>query len=463
MGVGGLGHLAETEIEPLREEDVQESDPVLAWRARAQVRESVGEAGGGVHLQQHIGDPHLGQATIEVEHELIDVLRHCGGGPADPEFAILDGAAGYPAVVRGIGETIQAIDQAHLVFGQPLPRFKGNRQPGRCVGCFHRHQGAFYIAIASGVRQPDVAGAESVAHMKKGGDFPKPAITGRASVEMLMPPRIAAQEGTRHVAGPGSDSSQRGKDRFASAGSLDLQRAQHAWRIAPEPGPALNDVSQRIGRRRVAQLISRSDNALEPLPTAGSRDGLFKRRAVHFCLEKRRSKGPEGVQSIVQYCPRILNTRIATPLRTSEGLADDPVMGLDHGIGDGAAPLHGADGTDGETAITRNVAQPVSEVALPLAAKTRNAMGRNGLQQIGGKLEAPQEFQAIEKAVDVSRVPAHLEPAQPDEPAHAAVDFLGKQLIETHAHGTVQARGDTRLYPALCGNQCVRAKTLQDR
>ena len=78
MGVGGLGHLAETRIEPLGEEDVQESGPVLAWRARAQVRESVDETGGGVHLQQDIGDPHLGQATIEIEHHLIDVLRHCG-------------------------------------------------------------------------------------------------------------------------------------------------------------------------------------------------------------------------------------------------------------------------------------------------------------------------------------------------------------------------------------------------
>ena len=29
MGVGSLGHLAETQIEPLRKEDVQESDPIL--------------------------------------------------------------------------------------------------------------------------------------------------------------------------------------------------------------------------------------------------------------------------------------------------------------------------------------------------------------------------------------------------------------------------------------------------
>ena len=391
------------------------------------MRERVGETGGGVHLQQDIGDLHLGQATIEVEHELIDVLRHCGGRTDDPEFAILDGAAGYPAVVRGIGEAVQALDQTHLVFGQPLPGFERNRQPDRCVRCFDRHQGTFYIAIAPGVREPDVAGAEGVAHMEKRGDFPKPTITGRASVEMPMPPGIAAQEGPGHVAGPASDSSQRCKDRFAGAGGLDVERAQHARRIAPEPGPALNHVSQGIGRHGVAQLRSRSDNAFELLPAAGSRDGLFKRRAVPFCLEKRRAKGPEGVQGIVQHCPRILNAHIAAPLRTPEGLADDPVMGLDHGIGDSAAPLHGTDGEDGETAITRNVAQPACEVALPLAAKTGNTMRRNGLQQIGGKIETLQEFQAIGKAVDIGRVPAHLEPAQPDEPAHAAVDFLGKQ------------------------------------
>ena len=172
MGVGGLGHLAETQIEPLREEEVQESDPVLAWRARAQVRESVVETGGGIHLQQDIGDPHLRQATIEVKHELVDIRRHCGGGPTDPEFAILDGVAEYPAVVRSIGEVIQALDQTRLAFVQPVPGFEGNRQPGRCVRCCDRHQGAFYIAIAPGVREPDVAGAEGVAHMEKGGDFP---------------------------------------------------------------------------------------------------------------------------------------------------------------------------------------------------------------------------------------------------------------------------------------------------
>ena len=151
------------------------------------------------------------------------------------------------------------------------------------------------------------------------------------------------------------------------------------------------------------------------------------------------------------------------PLRTPEGLANDPVMGLDNGIGDGAAPLHGTDGEDGEPPVPRNIAQPVREVAFPLAAKAGDTVRGNGLQEIGGQIEALQEFQAIEKTVDVGRVPAHLEPAQPDEPAHAAVDFLGQQPVETEAHVIVQARGNARLYPALCGNERVRAKTLHDR
>ena len=34
---------------------------------------------------------------------------------------------------------------------------------------------------------------------------------------------------------------------------------------------------------------------------------------------------------------------------------------------------------------------------------------------------------------------------------------------EEHLFAVEQPRGDARLYPALCGNECVRAKTLHDR
>ncbi len=50
-----------------------------------------------------------------------------------------------------------------------------------------------------------------------------------------------------------------------------------------------------------------------------------------------------------------------------------------------------------------NVAQTVGEVALPLAAKPGNAMQRNGLQQIGGEIQALQEFQAMDlKSLEIS-------------------------------------------------------------
>ena len=110
--------------------------------------ESAGETSGGVHLQRDIGEPHLRQATVEVEQELIGVLGHCAGRPDDPKFAVLDGAAGYPAVVRGIGETIQALDQMYLVFAQPLLGLVGNSLPGRSARCFDGHQGLFDIAVA---------------------------------------------------------------------------------------------------------------------------------------------------------------------------------------------------------------------------------------------------------------------------------------------------------------------------
>ena len=47
----------------LGEENVQKPDPV-AGRARAQMREGVGETGRRVHLDEDIGDPHLGQVAL---------------------------------------------------------------------------------------------------------------------------------------------------------------------------------------------------------------------------------------------------------------------------------------------------------------------------------------------------------------------------------------------------------------
>ena len=62
-------------------------------------------------------------------------------------------------------------------------------------------------------------------------------------------------------------------------------------------------MGQGIGRYRVAQLRSRSDNVFKLLPTAGGCDNFLKRHAVPFRPEKRRTEGPEGAQCVVQCCP----------------------------------------------------------------------------------------------------------------------------------------------------------------
>ena len=103
------------------------------------------------------------------------------------------------------------------------------------------------------------------------GQLPGPApslgVTGGDSLDTRM---VAVQEGPGHIMGADFDSPQRCEDGFAGAGSLDLHRVQHARRIAPQPGPALNNVSQGDRRTSCAELRRCSDNAFELLPDAGS-------------------------------------------------------------------------------------------------------------------------------------------------------------------------------------------------
>ncbi len=116
----------------------------------------VPDADGGIRLQQDIGDPHLGQAAIQVEHKSIGVLGRHAGRAADAQHAVLNGAAGDHAVASGSGEALQTLRQARLALGQPLPGLERNGQPGRCVCGFDWHQGALHIAITPGMREPDV-------------------------------------------------------------------------------------------------------------------------------------------------------------------------------------------------------------------------------------------------------------------------------------------------------------------
>ncbi len=64
MRVCGFRHLAQAQIEPLCEQDVEETDPVVARHPGSQMRKHVGEAKGGIDLKQHVGDPHGRHSAI---------------------------------------------------------------------------------------------------------------------------------------------------------------------------------------------------------------------------------------------------------------------------------------------------------------------------------------------------------------------------------------------------------------
>ena len=89
-------------------------------------------------------------------------------------------------------------------------------------------------------------------------------------------------------------------------------------------------------------------------------------------------------------------------------------------------------------------------------------MRGNASENIGGETETLQELQPVEEAVDVGRVAAHLEFAQPDEAGEPVGDLLGQESIEARAHCIVETAGDAGLDPTLGGNQRVSAAPLDD-
>ncbi|UFF53348.1 hypothetical protein [Pseudosulfitobacter pseudonitzschiae] len=65
-----------------------------------------------------------------------------------------------------------------------------------------------------------------------------------------------------------------------------------------------------------------------------------------------RSQCLEGLQGVLQRQFGIVHPGVTSRFRLAPGLADDPVMGLDHGVSNGAAPFQSTNRKDGETAVT---------------------------------------------------------------------------------------------------------------
>ena len=109
VGVGGLGHLAEAEIDAFGQEHVKQVDLVLARRAGAQMDEGVREADLGVDLHQDVGDARLREALVEIKDQLVGAFRRLGGEPVDGQAAVMNDAARYSSDPSCLREFLQTV------------------------------------------------------------------------------------------------------------------------------------------------------------------------------------------------------------------------------------------------------------------------------------------------------------------------------------------------------------------
>jgi hypothetical protein len=90
--------------------------------------------------------------------------------------------------------------------------------------------------------------------------------------------------------------------------------------------------------------------------------------------------------------------RVAKSLRFLPGFAYDPVMGINHRIGDSRVAFHRADRQNGKSPIAGDVPQTVRKVPFALTTQACNPMGRHSFRNNRRHPQPLQEFQTIQKA-----------------------------------------------------------------
>lgn len=94
MSVRSLGHLPQTEIQAFGEQDVEQTDVVLARGAGSQVRESLSEADRRIDLEKDVRDSGGRKTAVEVKDQFFRFIRDSGGKPINPKFTVLDASMG---------------------------------------------------------------------------------------------------------------------------------------------------------------------------------------------------------------------------------------------------------------------------------------------------------------------------------------------------------------------------------
>lgn len=222
-------------------------------------------------------------------------------------------------------------------------------------------------------------------------------------IQMAMPFRAATQEANRPRLGLLIVCDQRAgvQQRRRDTRRLDIQQAQHARGIAPEPMIALANMRQGVSGHRVRQLGGGGNQPFEPLPPTGQLCRLIQGCAIASGVQQSGSEGFESAQGILHRGLGVSDLGIAELLCALPCLAHDPVVRLDHRIGKRRTPCDRADRDDGQAAITADVAQSIGKVAFALTLETGHPMGWNTREDVRRQVQILQEFQPIEQAGDV--------------------------------------------------------------
>lgn len=463
MGVGRLGHLAQAQVQSLGEQDVEQADPVAARYAGAQMGEGVGELQRGVHFEQQVGDADGRQATVKVQHQVIDPVRRIGGQAIDAQRPVLDAAFRDRTVARGATEPGEAIGETGLAVREPDMRI-GRYGQLRSMRDFHRYEDVAKVTVPVRAVEPDVTRAQRVAQMEHDRDFSEARIIVALRPQLTPPFGMWAQEivGRRErvFGGDGDHRVQQGsRDRRG----LEMEAAQHTRGIATEAVIPLIDMRQRIIAKRVRQNPGRRDEAGEMVPSRRTRDRILQRRAVAMRFDERLAERGEAVQRRCDPASRFRGTCVMQLFCLAPGAPDDPVMRLDHRIRSRGGPLDDADSEDGATPVGAEITQAIGEVTFALSAQPGDAMRRDVAEQAGIEVHRTQELKPVEQSVCRGGIVARLDPAQPDEAADCPRQHFGRQPVEPGAGDKIKARCDALLDAAFGRDERIRAQALDRR
>ena len=247
---------------------------------------------------------------------------------------------------------------------------------------------------------------------------------------------------------------------FGHVRPVDFKKPQHPGGVSTKPLVPLNDMGNRVRRQRIRQSGRDGDESLQIRPSWTGRDGVLKRHVVVLRFEKGRPHVAERAQGLLDLRLRAFHAVITQPGGLPPGPADDPVMCLDHGIGDRAALFRHTDGKDCVAAVVRQITQSVREVAFTLPTQAGDAMIRNAVEHIRRNVDLAKVIEPVEQPACSGRIVTDLELAQPDEPGQPILDHLGQQIVEGRAFVIAQAIRNPLLDPFLGGDERVGAEAL---